>query len=656
MIKRIRYTLLFSFTYLLTLIAGKGTGQERNFDITDIAETEGKAAARTLGLKNQSSLKSLASANFNIHYLRCEWAVNPGVRYINGKVTAAFIMTANSSTITFDLTDQLTVDSVFYHQQKITHSRPGNQTLLIQFPGSLNANTNDSVTIFYQGVPSNAGFGSFSMATHAGVPVMYTLSEPYSSKDWWPCKNGLNDKTDSIDIILSTPDSYTGISNGMLQYTLTDNGIKTTYWKHRYPIASYLVAIAVTNYTLISDTVHLGNRIMPVEQYVYPESFNTFRNANPVTRRILRLFNNTFGEYPFIKEKYGHTQWSWGGGMEHQTNSFMVNTNETLIAHEAGHQWFGDMITCASWQDIWLNEGFATFVMNFNVEKTYGNPALHNQLRNQLNSIVSLPDGSVYVYDTTNASRIFSGRLSYNKGGYLLHMLRWKLGDSVFFRGVRAYLNDPQIRHGYAYSQDLIRNMEQTSGMDLQEFFDDWLYGEGYPSYTLNWTSVGGGWIRTQLSQTTSHNSVGFFEMPVPVLFKNSSRDTIIVIDHKQNNQSGFIRIGFEADSAFIDPELKLISANNKVIKSENTNTTSNSVTIFPNPSLSDANVLLSDFQPGNYAMTLFNSAGQKLWEQSLKNFSGGLFSIPTATLPKGIYWLRINGDHSVRIVKKILR
>ena len=166
--------------------------------------------------------------------------------------------------------------------------------------------------------------------------------------------------------------------------------------------------------------------------------------------------------------------------MEHQTNSFIVSPNENLMAHELAHQWFGDKITCGSWQDIWLNEGFATYLSYFYFEK--GDPAGHlNRLKNLSNAITSVPGGSVWVEDTTNVGRIFSSRLSYNKGAYLVHMLRWVLGDTSFFRGVRQYMNDPKLAYGFAITEDLKRNLEQVSGKDLTEFFNDWFKGQGHP-------------------------------------------------------------------------------------------------------------------------------------------------------------------------------
>jgi hypothetical protein len=236
-------------------------------------------------------------------------------------------------------------------------------------------------------------------------------------------------------------------------------------------------------------------------------------------------------------------------------------------------------------------------------------------------------------------------------------MLRWKLGDTAFFKGIRSYLKDPSIVYGYAVSGDLQRNLEKASGIDLTEFFEDWLYGEGYPSYQLNWSVIGNGWIQSNLSQTTSHTSVDFFEMPVPVRFKNATRDTTIIIEHIRNQQTAFHRIGFIPDSVFIDPLLKIVSAKNTIIKSDPPLSDPNSVTLFPNPVQTQLTVYLKNFQSGNLSLVLYNTKGQLLWQKQMNNFSGSDFIIiPTANLPRGMYWLSIRDNKDLKLVKKVLK
>lgn len=601
-------------------------------------------------------LQSLASENFNVQHYRCEWSVDPAIRYINGKVTCSFTALTLSGSISLDLFDNLVVDSILYHNTLISFNRPGNNLLTINFPASINAGTRDSVSIFYQGAPTTSGFGSFTASSHAGTPIIWTLSEPYGAKEWWPCKNGLDDKADSLDVIITTPDSYFAASNGALANEALSAGKRIIHWKHRYPIASYLVAFAVTNYDVLNDTIQLNNKVLPLNQYVYPESSTTFANSIVYTRRTMRLFEEAFGPYPFRNERYAHTQCGFGGGMEHQTNSFMGNASEALITHELGHQWFGDMVTCGSWQEIWLNEGFATFMANYTMEAFYTAAQNRPTFQAQLNSIVSQPGGSVRVDDTTNIARIFSYRLSYAKGAWLLRMLRWQLGDSAFYKGLRNYLTDSKTTYGFGRTEDLKRNLELSSGQELDEFFLDWYNGEGYPSYKLDVNSIGGTHVTLSLSQTTSHASVPFFEMPVPVLIRGQSADTLIVINHKTNNQQLTVNLGFIADTAIIDPDLQLISANNTVSMISAIAGPPNTVRVFPNPVGDAFTMQLLNFTSSEVGITVHNAAGQLIWKQEKKLTNGSdYFGVDSQKWPKGIYWLSLQSK-DFRYVKKIMK
>lgn len=499
---------------------------------------------------------SAASSNFNVQFYRCEWRVDPAVRFISGTVTSRFTISAPASSIVFDLSDTLIVDSILYHGTKAGFLRPGGDALEIQFPKTLNNGETDSVAIFYSGTPRiHSSFQPFVQSSHAGSPIIWTLSEPFGSKEWWPCKNGLDDKADSIDISITSPSGYRGSSNGILMADDTAGGFRTVLFKSRYPIASYLVAMAVTNYVEFKDSVFVNGEWLPLTLTTYPEFAGNASKIFNNTRYSMQLLSKYFGPYPFSHERYGQTAFHAGGGMEHQTNSFITTTDNDLIIHELGHQWFGDKVTCGSWKDIWLNEGFATYCQwlyyQDTLKKAYG-PGIK---ATYIPSITSVPGGSVKVDDTTSAARIFSGRLSYNKGAYLVQMLRWIVGDSSFFRGIRNYLNDPAVRYSFATTTDLKRNLELASGKDLSSFFTNWYEGQGYPTYTINWTQDSSNLAYLQLQQTTSHPSVSFFDMPVPVQFRNATRDTIIVLNNTLPVQPFILNPGFAADTAIFDPD-----------------------------------------------------------------------------------------------------
>lgn len=605
----------------------------------------------------QSALKqhSVASPNFNVSFYRCEWEVDPAVRFIRGRVTAYFTITNPTNTITYDLHVALQVDSILFNGKITGFQHTANHALTILLPQILTLNHTDSIHIFYRGVPADEGFGSFTTSLQSGTPVMWTLSEPYGSKDWWPCKNGLNDKADSIDILITHPELYRSSSNGLLVNQWNHNGKTTAYWKHRYPITSYLVAIAVTNYVYYQETARIGNTLMPVRMYAYPSHADYFRGPTHIARVFLEILSPLFGPYPFLKESYSQTQFGRGGGIEHQTNSFIANNFNQLIVHELGHQWFGNKVTCGSWEDIWLNEGFAQYMQFIYVEHMEPqNKILH--LNTYRSMVVRFPGGSVKVNDTSNANRIFDGRLSYAKASFLVHMIRWKLGDSLFFKALQKYLDNPLLSYGTARTADLQRNLEEVSGQTFTAFFKNWYEGEGHPNYQVQWTRNNNNWVKIRINQTTSHPSVAFFEMPVPIRLKGGGKDTTVVLNHTQNGQDFWVKPGFTPDSVFFDPEVWLLSGTNTVTKLPAASETENEITIYPNPGPDKWHVSIKNPTGKQVSIQMFNTAGQLLLRKET-GLTGRdeIIEIPANQMAAGVYLLRITGE-GFNLARKVMK
>jgi aminopeptidase N len=602
----------------------------------------------------KTAKRTESSNNFDVKYYRCKWQTDPAKRFIKGEISSSFIISADAENIVYDLSDSLVVDSVKEGNGLLSFSQQDN-TLKIDFNNLKPKGTFDSLTVFYQGVPPNSGFGSFVNSVHDNVPVMWTLSEPYGSRDWWPCKNGLDDKADSIDVYITAPAQYAAVSNGLRESEIIDGPNKITHWKHRYPIASYLVCMAVTNYSEFTNHVQIGNTNLLMQTFCYPESLALFQNNTPLVLNQLQFYSNIFGPYPFIKEKYGQVQFGWAGGEEHQTSTFLVSPDEALMAHELGHQWFGDKVTCASWQDIWLNEGFATHLASMYMEHTHP-LSVSNTRKAEIDRITSFTDGSVFVTDTTNGSRIFDFRLTYLKGSHLLYMLRWILGDSVFVSGARNYLNDSSLSYGFARTKDLQRNLEKVSGADLNYFFNDWFYGQGYPSYKVQWSQIGNDYVKIKMNQTTSDASVPFFALPVALKFKNATRQKTIVVNNKFNGETFFENIGFVADSVIIDPDYWLITKNNTSEKVEDNTGAKNSTSIFPNPFNATLYVYLKNFSPSVAHIQIYDIGGKLMLQKSSPINNSLFFELNTQNLASGIYFIKIQTDNGVKFVKKILK
>jgi aminopeptidase N len=636
----------------LIFFCSEASAQQQYTDlgkIHAIAFSESQSYSHSLKMRGETN----ASQNFDVTYYRLEWRTDPAFRFINGCVTSYFKITSSTNFIVYDLSDSIKVDSVKQRNFSLSFSQQKN-TVQINFTNSEAPGNLDSVSIYYHGVPPNTGFGSFVNSTHNGVPIVWTLSEPYGSRDWWPCKNGLDDKADSIDVYITAPKEYLAASNGLRQSEIISGDQKTTHWKHRYPIASYLVCMAVTNYSEFENHVQVGNTDLLMQTFCYPESLSLFQQNTPLVLASLQFFSKIFGPYPFIKEKYGQVQFGWGGGQEHQTSTFIVTPEESLMAHELAHQWFGDKITCGSWEDIWLNEGFATHLASMDMENKY--PLTVRDTRKQeIESITSLPNGSVFVTDTTSVNRIFDSRLSYTKGSHLLYMLRWILSDSVFFKGMRSYFNDSSIAYGFARTKDFQRNLEKVSGVDFNYFFKDWFYGQGYPSYDVQWKQLDNNNVSIKMNQKTSDPSVAFFALPVALQFKNANQQKTIVVDNKTNGETFIKEIGFIADTVIVDPDYWLITKNN-TSKRINDVAGENAIQIFPSPFLNSINLYLRNFNDTKAHVKIYDSKGSLMLKKDFQISNSLFYSLNTEGFARGIYFLKIQTDNGVKFAKKIIR
>ncbi|MFT5877659.1 MAG: aminopeptidase N [Dokdonia sp.] len=618
----------------------------------DSSELESIAKSEMTHANNRTARIAVLSDSIDVIYHDINWTVNPGDGIIAGEVFTRFIVgQSNINQLFFDLSDGLTVDSVKYHGNSIPFARPGNAVLEINLTSSVLANMTDSVSVFYNGTPTDA----FVTDSHGSqnAPEAWTISEPYGAREWWPCKDQLNDKIDSMDIHVTTSLGNKAGSLGLLTGIDTIGSEVTYHWKHRFPVTPYLVSIAVTNYLEFTNYVHIGQDSFPVVNYVYPESFSYAESQVNRISRFFELFDSLFIPYPFMAEKYGHCETSIGGGMEHQTMSTMGSFSDDLMAHELAHQWFGDYTTCASWEELWLNEGFATYLTGLSRER-YNLPASWDDWkRGKINNITSQSDGSVFVTDTNTFWRLFDSRLTYDKGSYVLHMLRWKLGDNAFFTGVQNYLNDSKVKFGFTKNEYLITHLEATSGQDLTEFFADWFYGEGYPTYQITLAGVAPDYA-VRISQTTSHPSVNFFEMPVEIRLQGSGLDTLMRFENTENNQWFDFTLNKNIAVASFDPNRWLIMrSGNVILGNQEVDEQKLNPIVFPQPAINEVNV--SNLNP------LWNSDETKVY-----SVTGALIDVPVTNtngnwkldlteLPIGIFFL----DHPewnkpIRFIKSL--
>ncbi|MBQ0152601.1 MAG: T9SS type A sorting domain-containing protein, partial [Chryseobacterium sp.] len=448
------------------------------------------------------------------------------------------------------------------------------------------------------------------------------------------------------------PSQYNVAANGkLMSETALANGQKLTFWRTQYPTAAYLIALGITNYVKITDT--MGNPPFPFINYLYPSTNANSSSMNNIawTKTVMNTFENYFGPYPFRNEKYGHMEFQFGGGMEHQTMSSMGGWSHQLIAHELAHQWFGDKVTCGQWNDIWLNEGFATFGEHLANEKLLMNNAdFLNYLQGEKDYITSSPSGSVYVSDANlgNINAIFSGRLSYSKGGYVVRMLKWILGDTVFYQAIKEYHARPNLQYSYVRTSDLTASLLQSTGKDFTEFFNDWIYGQGYPTYDIRWKQVGN-FVTFKANQTQSHSSVSFFEMPLPIKVTGTGGQiAYLTLNNTSNNQYFTEAVNFPVANVQFNYEFQMLEKNSTVTQDASLGTVEvkkEEISLYPNPAKNEISFKGIEKE----SEFIIYSADGKLVR---KNRYTPKKSIDISDLVPGIYFISIK-ENTLKFLKK---
>ena len=585
---------------------------------------------------------------YDMKYHRCHWSLNPKIGSdIKGAVLFDFMVESDVDSLAFDLVEKLVVDSVKQGSQNLLWERKGDRVWVYK-TGGWQSNTRDSFEVFYGGNPIgvSGNNGAYTYDFHATGPIIHTLSQPYGAPYWWPCKQSLSDKIDSIDIIVDTDKDFKVGTNGLLQSTVSLNASEhRIHWKHKYPIVTYLIAISVTNYEESLDHVHFHDRSdsLPVLNYVFPQFLSSASQEAKGVLPMLRLYDSLFIPYPFPKEKYGHAQFTWGGGMEHQTMSFMVNFSYDLMAHEVAHQWFGDMVTCGSWNDLWLNEGFATYLTALAYEFLKSKEDFRFQMRAMRNNITQDDNGAVKPSDTSRVNVLFNGRLTYRKGAWLLHMLRYQVGDSMFFEGCRQFLTGGKRAYGFSTTQEFRQVMESVSGQDLTWFIKQWYEGQGHPELKMNWQQRGNE-VNLSVLQTPSNATVPFWRIPIPIEFRNEKGQVSRKVFYPDSlNQDFKFNLDFAADTAIFDPEVSVLAKfsiggmNLDAIQKED-------IVIQPNPGVETWQIYSRN--PNLQKVEVYNSLGQRIWAQQLD--SALSVKINLKSWPVGTYFARIYTDNFV--------
>ncbi len=409
----------------------------------------------------------------------------PSTQRVDGTVEiTGTCVEAGLTSVPLHFTQGMTVTEVRADGQPAVYAWIGDN-LAVALGRICNPGDTFHVSISYNGTPTTTYFYGWALGIYWGN-VVYSFTDPEGARNWFPCYDKLFDKA-TYSAQYTVPEGWVTASNGNLDSTVTNaNQTVTTYWTHDYQIETYLISIAISNYAEFSDS-YQG---IPLEYYVYPQHLAWAQNDFQPVPEMMRCYIDRYGEYPF--EKYGMAEapiFGGGGGMEHQTMTTLghsmingVGGGEFIICHELSHMWWGDAVSLIDWPHMWLNEGFATYSEALWVEWRYGMMSMRSYIQNYIQTYyISWEDPNNPSPMNNPPMSILFSPLTYEKGGAVLHMLRYTLGDSLFFESLHQYYNT--YRYGYVNSRDFQTVCETVSGQDLGWFFDQWVRDVGYPSF-----------------------------------------------------------------------------------------------------------------------------------------------------------------------------
>jgi aminopeptidase N len=517
------------------------------------AKSHAARIARQLVDPQHKNIEDPESHKTDVLHYRLDFEVEPDSETLTGSTTMTVTSrTGGLESFRFWLNGSMAILAVEIDGREVTWFRRDAVTIDVELDRLYDDGETFSIEVHYSGSPVPSWFFS----TEGGSPVVSTLSQPWYASDWFAVKDDNSDKATG-ELLITVPSSLTAVSNGVLVAVEEVGGDKRRFhWVTDYQTSPYLFAFSAAAYNAFSETYRSGDVSMPVDFFIYQGSDTTSsRDGWRRTIDMLSTFEQLFGLYPFSEEKYAIYQFPFSGGMEHQTatgQGGLYAFRESLTSHELAHQWWGDLVTCATWHDIWLNEGFATYSTALWFEFESGTSDEGARRFYMSGRRPAQLDGSVYVYDVSNPSRIFSSNYSYSKAAWVLHMLRGVVGDETFFEILAEY------RRRYAFStvttEDFETVAEQVSGSELDWFFDEWIYGGGAPAYRYGWRyhEVNGQhYVELALDQ---HQQESAFEMPVTIETIELGERHQYIVWNDARNEHLLVPVSGPVDSVELDP------------------------------------------------------------------------------------------------------
>lgn len=454
--------------------------------------------------------------DFDVIHYEFDWKLDFEAQRIEGKAAVKMRSLNSLNKISLHLADNMNVTGITQGQTQLSFIHQ-NDLLDIYPVQPLNPEEEFTVIISYSGSPESG----LNFSYHGSDPIIWSLDEPIGAREWFPCFDIPTDKA-TVKMHITVADNMIVASNGdLIDVAFNKNLTKTYTWEENYPISTYLISVAATNYETFSDYYSSGSKTMEVLFYAYPEHLTQAIEDFSVTVPMIEFYADVFGEYPFLEEKYGMAEIPGNASMEHQTctsysSRLVTGTHayDYINAHELAHQWWGDLVTLTDWADIWLNEGFATYSDALWVENLYGLEGLKSRMDDFKNIYLNYHAGEDHsIYDPP-LGHLFCV-IEYEKAAWVLHMLRFVVGENNFWQILREYAQ--LYAFSNACTEDFQGVCEQIYGGELGWFFNQWIYEAGFPTYRFGWGYSNQNKVRVVINQI--QEEFPLFTMPVELAF-----------------------------------------------------------------------------------------------------------------------------------------
>jgi aminopeptidase N len=580
--------------------------------------------------------------------------------------------------VRLDLVNDLTCDGVTFHGLDAAFVHQGD-SLVVSVDSPLATTSAETLTIRWQGRPLRHGAflaGLMFRIHENGTPddpgddesIIANMSQPWSAHSWFPCKDHPSDKA-LVSLTATVPEPLQVISNGVLVHEDAPGpGLRRFAWRENYPIAAYLISLAATNYSSWSEecTVAAGDPVH-LDFHVFPHHRSAAEIDLALTCDMMDFMTMLAGPYPFTGEKYAQVEFKWFGSMEHQTATSLSpiifsgdGRFELVVIHELAHQWFGDSLTPGVWADIWLNEGFARYCEALWIEHAYG----IDQYQQNMREIGPLRHPDLFVNDGVliDPDPILPNTLIYDKGAWVLHMLRMLIGNDAFFSFLADYSTAGELVLGSVVLDDMIGFAETAAGRDLHGFFDPWLETSAVPVVSTVIFPASPGFGPDQVHVRFTQHQDPLFEVAVPVVIHTACGTQRELAVLSVRSEAFIWRTECPVDSVAVDPE--------GMVLMKSVDTPPPVLTVvgpWPNPvPAAGAEFMIYLTSEREVVVKLYDTRGRLLGKEHLGSFAATgsendpdaephvwTWAAGTTRTPSGVYWLEFDAE-GARSVKKL--